>query len=82
MKGSSFKAKHEIDHPIDKKHAINVEKTGDHFYDYIGRYCNSDATKQLHLVPKQITDEGENVHDLSSEPIVITEEPRDNKRLK
>ena len=25
----------------------NSEKTGDHFYDYIGKFCNQEAAKKL-----------------------------------
>ena len=50
----------------------NSNRTGDIFYDFIGKFCNKDAlldhTMLLSInMPPQISDEGENVNDVSME---------------
>ena len=31
-----------------EKNNPNLNKTGDNFYDYIGKFCNIDSQKQIH----------------------------------
>jgi hypothetical protein len=39
---ANFNKKYEQD---DDKNSQNGDRTGDYFYDFIGKYCNTDATK-------------------------------------
>jgi hypothetical protein len=42
---ANFNKKYEAELHYDKYNP-NSEKTGDYFYDHIGKFCNNDITKQ------------------------------------
>jgi len=64
MKGSLHR---KLDTEEAERRHPNQVLTGDYFYDYIGKFCNSDAFKQYHQSNlsfiSDAQDEGENLND-------------------